>query len=310
MNFSSMPLPQKLTLQKAKCPHCDGDHKRWDWAAGGPGVPGYVDCVCKAESEKEAFLQAFFATSFQPYTSSKFESLTPLDRSLLITGPLDNTWALLRGELEPLYKTLRVKMIKSRDITAAYVQGEDSIEWQDLMEPYLVVVLLTTITESKKMNQIFRSFYEGRSCGKLPTWFVASALDQDFEDCYDNQTMSMLHRLTKVNILEYPATSRSPEEPSRVMGSTGSAAVLPTNMGAPRAPKPTAKKVEQPRPVPAAPTTSNCFKVTPKVTETEDTYIEEEVFSKKPRGRPVGSKDNGPRKSRGAKKTKTSRFDE
>ena len=205
----TLSLPSRLLNKKVPCPYCDGDHKRWDFNAGGPGIPGYVHCVCKDIAEREAFMDQLPPTNLAHYTSAKFEAKNPLEKSLFIVGPEDNVWALLRGELEPFYKLLKVKAIVARDITAAYVNGGESPEWQALLDPHLIITTLLTISDSSRMNKIFNCLYEARRLYKKPTWFVTSSHDRYFEECYDSQTIAMLNRLERIHIFEFPATVTS-----------------------------------------------------------------------------------------------------
>lgn len=265
----SIRFSKVYSQKEHTCKLClkENSNKIWQGFAGADGSGAWVDCICKNELLLEKFLDGFPIGNKAPFKSEFFRKNNPGKQDLFIVGPLDNTWALLRGELGPQYKTLKFKCLESRDVSKSCVNGDDSIEWGELMSQDLIIVILVAASSSEHVNAHYRQLKQGCEISNVRVWFVVQSQDNDFYRSYNTATIAMLDNLTKINILDCR------DDAGSVLGiSPAPTLTISTSFVAPQS------------------TTVNSFanKPKPKTTVCKEEYV---PSTPKPRGRPKGSKN-------------------
>jgi len=210
----ALQLPSRLQEQPYKCPNPNCKNGQiFDWNVGpidketGLHRGGMVRCECQEIIRHLNFLDIFPKTPHAPYRNASFESLNPLDQNLIILGPIDNTWALIRGELGQHYEKLTVKVITSKDVAGLHVNERGDYQWGALVDVDLVIVMLTHNLNSPKINTMYLALLEARRNNTKALWFVAPAITSSMKQCYDPAFWKVLAQFHEINCLHYPSLS-------------------------------------------------------------------------------------------------------
>ena len=183
---------------------------------------GFDDCECIRERAKAHFLEKLnLRVGATPYSLPRFEALNPFSQHLYFVGM--NTQAsqeLIYGSLRDRYEALDGKFTvvytETWALSGTYAGDENSLPVEAVRAADLVVVELTNVTKSDKMNLIIKWLHQIRSSKGKITWF--NGVGTDLLASYERPTLLFLESLKTVRIEDYllnPPVKSSPPPKSK-----------------------------------------------------------------------------------------------
>jgi hypothetical protein len=146
----------------------------------------------------------------EPFCPQQALNLEPLKTSLIITGPVDISAALIKGILLKVGTlNLSVEIRDSKNLAAAFAGDGETDEMNKLIAKDLLIIPISYGTPSERVGQVTFFTWDERQKKGRPTWFIVYAIDSVLRGSYTGPLMDLLsgkeilgQRLKELNSLD------------------------------------------------------------------------------------------------------------